>query len=833
MKKSLPILIILSLYCYISLLYPSSVLAAETGNKFGLNVAARANHVDREIARYLQQDGWIVMMPAAPNYNPETANQVYNEIVGNYFSKLGSQVNYILRAHYPHASNPNFTDHPTFPDASDSQWATKWADFWAGIINRLPIPSGSVFYVMPWNEPNLQRECSGIGDAYNPNDCSCASYVLEYITQLEARLDRSKAKFLTPAFAVSAPNFYSFVGCLGGASFFNRFDGVALDYYDFQTNCDGPFCNPNPMFNPNLYSQLLANIGASGKKLFIVETGLVSPEGCEPGVPDCPNFTQPDITIMLCELYNRHKEDNSFVMFAPLTYNPERAEGNWFWDTSEARDFYLERYEDCSLVERGILLEISPSAVRSAWNDTGEEREEVPYSPSPSPSSVLQASNFRERNTTGRIIFHEVNFPNFTPIAKIFGSALKTLLPKTRSEKVSFPGKTTLKFRTFVVPRIWGGNGWVNDEDNKTPCECAGQEERQGCAAQEDSDVAGEKWGKLVGATKGLLHLLPRNRVLDKLRYLTSFRYRFQGTERTCQDRGFGPGPTVRTADLPKPENIKEKFTVRNIFAFLIRETIETIENLIRRILHYEYAIQIRPNADLEHGNIVPQDSTQVAGGFLPKRKMEEFDPQDEAEALMVSGEDRGIVASVYFSPQEYAGHELLLAKQGRTRNYDCSVICIAHSIKAIEHGKQPLFGKGKICPSCDPKDYQVPASPKPKPPDTHELCQWDGFGCHYYDPNYCQNHPEIENCDECALCEGCLCLPTSLPPPGKFFCDPETDPEHCDTSCIGQCHWEFFEPNPAGGYGPCYYQNPNVCLRNDGVGGCAGICNAACCPGG
>ena len=137
------------------------------------------------------------------------------------------------------------------------------------------------------------------------------------------------------------------------------------------------------------------------------------------------------------------------------------------------------------------------------------------------------------------------------------------------------------------------------------------------------------------------------------------------------------------------------------------------------------------------------------------------------------------------------------------------------------------------LCPSCDPEHWEYedpPLDPLPKPADAHEFCNWDGFGCHYYDPNYCENHPEIANCSVYTLCEGGRCLATSLPPPGKFFC---SDGPNCDTSCIGRCHWEFFEPNDAGGYGACYFQNTNVCVRNDWGGSCDMLCNAACCPGG
>lgn len=43
-------------------------------------------------------------------------------------------------------------------------------------------------------------------------------------------------------------------------------------------------------------------------------------------------------------------------------------------------------------------------------------------------------------------------------------------------------------------------------------------------------------------------------------------------------------------------------------------------------------------------------------------------------------------------------------------------------------------------------------------------------------------------------------------------------------------CIWT----NYSGGfpYGQCHYANNSVCRRSDNVGGCAGVCNAACCSG-
>jgi len=52
---------------------------------------------------------------------------------------------------------------------------------------------------------------------------------------------------------------------------------------------------------------------------------------------------------------------------------------------------------------------------------------------------------------------------------------------------------------------------------------------------------------------------------------------------------------------------------------------------------------------------------------------------------------------------------------------------------------------------------------------------------------------------------------------------------------CYSSCHIEVFPQDkpPFGKYPDfCYYCNKVVCVRNDGLGGCAGVCNWQCCQG-
>ncbi len=807
MKKILPIFLGLLFYSFLTLLSPAS--AAETGNQFGLNVAARVSHVDKDIGRYLQQDGWIVMMPAAPNYYPETADQVYNEIVGSYFSKLGSRVNYILRAHYPHASNPDFSDHPTFPDKDDPAWAGKWADFWAGIIDRLPIPPGSTFYFIPWNEPNLQRECSGVGNAYDSSDCGCVNYTLDYINQLETRLDRSKVKLLSPAFAVSAPNFYSFINCLGGGSFFNRFDGIALDYYDFETGCNEPFCNSDPRLNPDKYAELLINIGASGKKLFIVETGLVAPGACGPGVPDCPSFSQPEITTMLCELYNRHKNDSNLVMFSPLTYDPERAGGDWFWNTSGTKKFYLQRYEDCSLIEEEgeIIISDASNVCTDFVKEKGKSSQIVQYLPVvlPLPPDSTIKERVFDPSITGNVSLETIKFPKFERFQETMVAGLERTLPYGFSQEIILPGDTEMYFKHFAQGQDEGG---TFDPSNTSECNQT---------PESKVTVPAKKWGKLVGAIRGLctyLGFCPQ---------VTKYQFQLEEPTSSCDIDPCLAGQNVADQVLPELENRSTNFSTSGWLNRTVKTSAEVIGNLLMKITtetKEKKEIKFLSRSSLSGGQETAEN-VEFLYNQLPLKIIKTIKPKDQAAALMVP-----FAYNVALSPDELGQYSGSYYELRKMRNAYCMRLCSLYP-----HGTS-ISTIDPICPSCNPKDYQF--SPGVNDPELNmDLCQDSPEGCHYYqckigDPG-CQSGcpPEKD-----PVCEGGKCNPYERGPSSDYIgagCSVPYEGECTNSSLCVKAH---FNPNPEGGYGSCRYTNETVCVRTDreAVGSCAAICNWQCC---
>lgn len=148
----------------------------------------------------------------------------------------------------------------------------------------------------------------------------------------------------------------------------------------------------------------------------------------------------------------------------------------------------------------------------------------------------------------------------------------------------------------------------------------------------------------------------------------------------------------------------------------------------------------------------------------------------------------------------------------------------------------------GRIIEECKckherPTNYDIwcvenvePNAPPP-PPYNQPYCHWTGFGCEYY--TYLYTSPESEGCppDKDPVCEGGKCNPFEIGQKKDYEskgCKPPYSSVDCNDNNV--CKELSLPPNPYGGFGECGYMNPNVCVRVDGYGGCAGVCNWYCC---
>ncbi len=265
--------------------------------KIGINVAAKHDELEAA-ARTVGPGGWITIMA-----RPGDADTLHQFLANH------PEVNIVIRTHWP----------DTVPDEH-------WALSWTATLGQIdPNPDRKIF-IMPWNEPNLAREAGG-----NSNIDQVASEVREYVNNLKsdlaaAGLLHTKVGILSPVLDQSAPNFQQLVNALGGASFFRQFDGIAMNLYDFETDCGRPLCNGNPVLNAADYRQVLAAMGVPNAKVFALETGIVAPSStCQPGASQCPTFQPTAMATLLQKLAPIWENDPNFIMGSPLSYDPELA----------------------------------------------------------------------------------------------------------------------------------------------------------------------------------------------------------------------------------------------------------------------------------------------------------------------------------------------------------------------------------------------------------------------------------------------------------------------------------------------------------------------------
>lgn len=280
-------------------------------NKIGINIAAHLERFD-DAAKAVGPGGWVTIMPQS--LSPEVLQPLFD---------AHPEVNIIIRTHYP-ATVP-------YPGEATSLAAS------LGSINT----HGRKIFIMPWNEPNMARECGGIGNELNSSDTACAQMVVNYTNALFSELSstgllHNKIEILSPMINQSAPNFIAFVNALGGADYFKRFYGISMNLYNFQKGCLGndPLCNPNPLLNPIKYRDVLKILGVEGMKVFGVETGIVDQDYqiCPPNVTDCPIYDAAKMFNFLTQAYETWLKDPNFIMASPLAYNPEIWEHPmWLW----------------------------------------------------------------------------------------------------------------------------------------------------------------------------------------------------------------------------------------------------------------------------------------------------------------------------------------------------------------------------------------------------------------------------------------------------------------------------------------------------------------------
>jgi len=420
----------------------------------------------------------------------------------------------------------------------------------------------------------------------------------------------------------------------------------------------------------------------------------------------------------------------------------------------------------------------------------------------------------------GSISLLSVKFPDFKRASKNLANALHRTLPLEKAVNLSLPGSTTLYFKHFAVPQTEGGSF---DHSKMTEC---------GQTPESEVEVPSSLWGKMAGAIRGLCTFIGDFPGICPS--VEEYQFQLADSGYSCGTGSCAPGQQTKEYLLKAKSNPKTDFHLNSWADQTTKTTSEEIPGpsgfpqiITKTETKTKKEVKFLSRSGLSGGTETAQNAN-FFHSFLPLDVIKKITPKDEARAL-----EEGFRYDVQFSPVEEGEHQGEYYDLRKIRNFYCMHLCTLYpadiNIKDID----------PICTSCDPDDYDwvPPTGPIPEPDNLPQYCNWDTWvgGCDYYDPDFCQNHPDFcsqnpelcssagGECNECSLCESCLCLPGSLPPPGYFF-----DAEGADL-CLGKCHWEQNEKNKDGGYGECYYKNPNVCKHGSG---CADICNAGCCPG-
>ncbi|HUW21524.1 MAG TPA: hypothetical protein VMW41_02530 [Candidatus Bathyarchaeia archaeon] len=453
---------------------------------------------------------------------------------------------------------------------------------------------------------------------------------------------------------------------------------------------------------------------------------------------------------------------------------------------------------------------------------------------------------FERNNAAGSIEYHEVNFPNFGALSKVYRHALSALLPD--ATKPSLAGSVETKITTRVYPYT-GENLSQLDEDAGTTCE-------EG--AQHKQTVSGAKWGQAASATIGINLLQPENQISEK-KFFKKFAYQAETVGFFCPP-GFGPGDEADDdTKPPKPEPVKPSFILSRLTVIqeLLEEIIDLVTNLIKQKIRERYKVKIVFDSIVPMADKSSSYAKSLGISLSPQKESKKWEPKDEAKALTVV---EGAKVGVTLSPEEEGYHPIIYGSLGTFRNYNCLAVCGSYPESVTKEGSSNLIGKNKICPSCNYKDYEGPKA-KPRTPCKNpdgspdwtrnpqecvpEGCNWNPnyFACDYY--YICKSNPNIPHCNGeggkiefgCAfgqdpVCEDCNGIPNELYSNKDLaWCGGAGGERSCEAHPCQYLNRTDYQNDTYSDprYNGCYYANATVKVKREGSVSCTSVCNDAC----
>jgi len=279
----------LFLYLLYSFLFvfPKQSQTCAAGNVAGVNIGPNYD-MFAGAASLVGPGGWVYVLGQIGDCGS------YEEL----FSQAGS-VNIIIRGHYPNTT-----------------LELDLAKSWAATLANMNTNGHKVFF-MPVNEPNNAQEVDGNGQNHTPD------VVKSYTDTLLAELDKygvrgSKVVVLSPLLDQHNASYDSWYSALGGAAYFNNFDGISMNLYDLRAAGGALSYDGGDAISRNAgrYKEFAKSKGYT-KPIYAVESGAI--------VDGRVQYVDKETAEFVRRAGPIFNADSNFKMFGIFAYDPHYA----------------------------------------------------------------------------------------------------------------------------------------------------------------------------------------------------------------------------------------------------------------------------------------------------------------------------------------------------------------------------------------------------------------------------------------------------------------------------------------------------------------------------
>lgn len=428
--------------------------------------------------------------------------------------------------------------------------------------------------------------------------------------------------------------------------------------------------------------------------------------------------------------------------------------------------------------------------------------------------SGVQSAEGKIEKLQGETYLNQAAIPDFSSMEQDLNSPLEKLLPQELKEKLKIKTqKLSSETKHFVLGKDDSGQEIIPQKLDPAVTTL----------------TLPEWWSKLLGQTKVLCGLF------GTCEAPKSLNIKINSAPSQIKENAYlnRCGTIGNSAQETSPEvaNIKPDFKTESF--------LERIKRIIDQIIDKTRQIFARIEETEEKTTIVQKTRGEIPGGKgfqtfsdfqrinIPQEFTDEWEYKTGASVNSSQVDDIIMGKTLPSNPNLYA------QEMEKERFKRCMFLCSLYPSDLNIQTIDPL------CTSCDPKDYKIDYIEVDK-----TNCHWENSGCNYYTCKLGEKYQdpitkEIKECQPVCngdpTCESELCFHNSYRQSFEYTskgCSTPYSANNCNLKEI--CVPMTFKPNPNGGFGPCQYQNPNVCVRADwqetGVARCDYLCNWSCC---